>query len=73
MSHEENILFWLAGQSISQHLRIQPSKYVVFPYAGWWKAAEGKERGESTHPSTPAQGRLSGILYLAGGEERGGE
>jgi hypothetical protein len=35
------------AQSISQYLRMQPSEYVEyvgFPYDGWWREREEKEK-----------------------------
>jgi hypothetical protein len=40
------IFFRLTGSKHSQYLRIQPSEYVGFPYAGWWRKREGREGGD---------------------------
>jgi hypothetical protein len=58
-------LFLLAGSKHSQYLRTQPSDYVGFPYGGWWREREERERGrgESIHPSTLAGELLSGTPY----------
>jgi hypothetical protein len=41
--------FLLAGSKHFQYLWVQPSEYVDFPYAGWWK-----ERGKEENPFTPS-------------------
>jgi hypothetical protein len=43
----------LAGSKHSQYLKIQPREYVGFPFAGWWKEGEGKEKGEIHSPLHP--------------------
>jgi hypothetical protein len=55
MGFVENLflLFWGAGSKYKHYLRIEPSEYVGFPYAGWWKEREGKGRGRISL-STPA-------------------
>jgi hypothetical protein len=34
----------------SQYLRIEPSEYVGFLYAGWWKDRDGKGREKTVSP-----------------------
>jgi hypothetical protein len=64
--------FWLAGSKHSQYLRIEPSEYVGFPYADWWRDMEREGRkiyllrenhSPECHPTTPTQVLLNGIPY----------
>jgi hypothetical protein len=44
--YESVIVFRLTGSKHSQYLRKQPSKYVGFPYAGWWREKERQRETE---------------------------
>jgi hypothetical protein len=48
--YELVILFRLAGSKHYLYLRIHPSEYVGFPYAGWWR-----ERGNGKEENCPLQ------------------
>jgi hypothetical protein len=76
MKRTNHLIFGYQDRSISQYLRIQPSEYVDFPYAGWWKEREGKrrERFHSLLHSCMRGPEWNSLCWLveSESEERGG-
>jgi hypothetical protein len=63
MKRTSHLIFAYQDQSISQYLRIQPSEYVGFLYAGWWKERE-REKGEEENPFTPPLLHKGSLCWL---------
>jgi hypothetical protein len=75
MKRTRHLILVKQDQSMSQHLRTHPREYVGFPYAGWWKEGEGKERGRihsPLHPCTRAPEWNFLCWLVTEREERGG-
>jgi hypothetical protein len=68
MKRTSHIIFGQQDQSISQHLRIQPSEYAGFPMLAGGKRE--RERGEENPFTLPPlhEGSRMEFPMLAGGE-----